>query len=70
MLFRGVILTGSLIGTMADTQEVINFCAEKNIKPEIELITSEKLDNVFKTLETGNDRVIRYVLDIEKSLGK
>ena len=53
---------------MADTQEVIDFCAEKNIKPEIEVITSDKLDHVFKVLEKGNDRVVRYVLDIDESI--
>ena len=55
---------------MADTQEVIDFCAEKNIKPEIEVITSDKLDHVFKVLEKGNDRVVRYVIDMDKSLGR
>ena len=70
LLFQGKILTGSLIGIMSDTQEVINFCAEKNIKPEIQLIDWEKLDEVYKVLEAGNDKVVRYVLDLDKSTQK
>ena len=70
LLFQGKILTGSLIGTMSDTQEVINFCAEMNIKPEIQLIDWEKLDEVYKVLEAGNDKVVRYVLDLDKSTQK
>ena len=70
LIFKQVALTGSLIGNMKDTQEVIDFCAEQNIKPKIELVTGDKLDDVFKILESGNDMVIRYVLDMDKSLAK
>ena len=67
---KNINLTGSLIGTLADTQEVINFCAEKNIKPNVELITADQLEDVYKTLNSGNDRVVRYVIDMDKSLGR
>lgn len=68
LLFKNLSLAGSMIGTMAETQEVIDFCAEKNIKPQIEIITWDKIDVVFDILEKGNDRIVRYVLDIEKSI--
>ena len=67
---KGAILTGSMIGGLANTQEVIDFCAAKDIKPTIELIHWNKLDEVYKTLGAGNDRVVRYVIDMDQSLDR
>jgi len=63
-------VAGSMIGGIAETQECIDFCAKHGIKPEIELITNEKLTSVYEGLIKGNDGITRYVLDINKSLGK
>jgi uncharacterized zinc-type alcohol dehydrogenase-like protein len=68
MLMKRISLSGSGIGGMIDTQEVMDFCYAKGIKPEIELITADKLDGVFDMLEGKNDSIKRYVLDIKKSL--
>ena len=70
LIFSQTSLSGSLIGSIADTQEVINFCNKHNIVAATEIITNEKLDEVMKLLMVGNDRVIRYVLDIDKSFGR
>ena len=70
LLMKSIALTGSAIGTLADTQEVMDFCAKNNIRPKVELITWQKLDQVYNELLAGNDRVIRYVLDMDKSLGR
>ena len=70
LLMKSVGLAGSMIGTLADTQEVIDFCAKNNIQPNVELITADKLDEVYKELLEGNDRVIRYVIDMDKSLAQ
>jgi D-arabinose 1-dehydrogenase-like Zn-dependent alcohol dehydrogenase len=67
-MFFQKVLTGSLIGSIKDTQECIEFCDKKNIVPATELVSWHQLNDVFKTLSGGNDRVIRYVLDLEKSL--
>lgn len=61
-------VASSAIGGIKDTQECIDFCAKKNIVPATEIITYDKLGAVYDTLSGGNDRVVRYVLDIDKSL--
>ena len=45
----------------------MDFCAEHNIVPKVELIKADKLDEVYTALQAKNDGVIRYVLDIEAS---
>lgn len=69
-MFNGISLSGSLIGSIVDTQEVIDLCDEKKIVAATELVTWEQLGDVFKSLSTGNDRVVRYVLDLDSSLGR
>lgn len=61
-------IAGSSVGGMPDTQEVIDFCAKKNIKPAIEIVTADQLKEVYDKLGSKNDAVVRYVLDITKSL--
>lgn len=62
-------IAGSFIGGMADTQEVIDFCQEKGILPEIEVIVgAERLAEVYALLGGKNDSIKRYVLDLTKSL--
>jgi uncharacterized zinc-type alcohol dehydrogenase-like protein len=56
-------VAGSLIGNLADTQEVIDFCAEHNIGPEIELIDIEDVNDAYDTVEKGDVR-FRYVIDM------
>jgi len=36
-------LTGSLIGGMEETEEMLNFCAHHNIRPDIEIISSDQV---------------------------
>jgi alcohol dehydrogenase (NADP+) len=37
-------LAGSMIGGIAETQEVIDYCAARNIKADIELIRPEDIN--------------------------
>jgi len=67
VLFRRKSVSGSCIGGMPETQACIDFCAEKNIQPQLELITSDQLDDVYQKLNNGNEGITRYVLDIKKS---
>jgi uncharacterized zinc-type alcohol dehydrogenase-like protein len=55
-------VSGSLIGSLADTQEVLNFCAEHGIAPDIELIDIKDINEAFKKVEDGEVRY-RYVID-------
>ena len=56
-------VAGSLIGSLADTQEVLDFCAEHNIGPDIELIDIQNVNEAFKKVEKGDVR-FRYVIDM------
>ena len=53
---------GSLIGSIAETQEVLDFCAQHNIGPEIEIIDIKDINEAFDKVEKGDVR-FRYVID-------
>ena len=67
LMYGANAVASSLIGGMRDTQECIDFCSKNTIVPATELITWDKIEDVYKTLEGGNDRVVRYVLDLDRS---
>eukprot|EP00095_Tigriopus_kingsejongensis_P003028 maker-scaffold170_size291898-snap-gene-1.61 protein:Tk03028 transcript:maker-scaffold170_size291898-snap-gene-1.61-mRNA-1 annotation:"alcohol dehydrogenase" len=67
LMFGRNAVAGSIIGGIATTQECIDFCAQHNIKPAIQLVTGDKLQSVYQTLLGKNDSIVRYVLDIEGS---
>lgn len=55
--------SGSNIGGIAETQEMLNFCAEHNITAEIELISVHQINEAFERLEKG-DVKYRFVVDM------
>lgn len=55
--------SGSNIGGIAETQEMLNFCAEHNITADIELIKIQDVNNAFERLEKG-DVKYRFVIDM------
>lgn len=61
-------IAGSLIGGIPETQEVIDFCFEKEIYPDIELVEAADLERVYTELQDNNSAAVRYVLDIKNSL--
>ena len=67
LLYSRISISGSIIGGMGETQELIDFCDAKKIKPAIQIITWDKLAEVYEKLNKGNDSIVRYVLDVEKS---
>ena len=56
-------VAGSLIGSLADTQAVLDFCAEHGIGPDIEVIAVQDVNAAFKRVEHGDVR-FRYVIDM------
>jgi uncharacterized zinc-type alcohol dehydrogenase-like protein len=56
-------VAGSLIGSIAETQEVLDFCAEHGIGPEIQLIDIQDINEAYKKVEDGDVR-FRYVIDM------
>lgn len=61
-------LAGSLIGGIRETQEMLDFCAKKNVTPEIEVIPIQKVNEAYDRTVKGDVRY-RFVIDLQ-SLGK
>jgi uncharacterized zinc-type alcohol dehydrogenase-like protein len=55
-------LAGSMIGGIAETQEVIDYCASRDIKPDIELIRPEQINAAYDRVK-GKDVRYRFVID-------
>ncbi|MEA5141686.1 NAD(P)-dependent alcohol dehydrogenase [Arcicella rigui] len=55
--------SGSNIGGIAETQEVLDFCAAHGITADIELITIAQINEAFTRLEKG-DVHYRFVIDM------
>jgi uncharacterized zinc-type alcohol dehydrogenase-like protein len=65
--FHRISLGGSLIGSIEETQEILEFCAAKNIASTVEVIPIERINEAFDNVNTCKVRY-RYVLDVERSL--
>jgi uncharacterized zinc-type alcohol dehydrogenase-like protein len=53
----------SLIGSIRETQEVLEFCAEHRIVPEIKVIPVDDLNDAFESVDKG-EVDFRYVIDM------
>ena len=56
------VLAGSNIGGIAGTQEVLDFCAEHQIAPQIEVISGEQINEAWDNVVAAKVRY-RYVID-------
>ena len=56
-------LAGSLIGGIAETQEMLDFCAERGIACEIELIAIDKINAAYERM-LKRDVKYRFVIDM------
>ena len=63
ILFKRKALMGSLIGGVAQTQEVLEFCAEHDIRPEIEIISIAQVNDAFQRVKDEDVR-FRHVIDM------
>ena len=57
-------VAGSLIGGIAETQEVLAFCASHNILPHVEIIDIQDVNKAFDHIKNQDVR-FRYVIDIK-----
>jgi uncharacterized zinc-type alcohol dehydrogenase-like protein len=55
-------LAGSLIGGIAETQEMLDFCAEHDVVSDIELIRMDAIENAYTRMVKGDVRY-RFVID-------
>ena len=63
LIFRRRSIAGSLIGGTAETQEMLDFCAEHNIVSDIEMIPMQKIDEAYARM-LKSDVKYRFVIDM------
>ncbi|WP_374529119.1 NAD(P)-dependent alcohol dehydrogenase [Novosphingobium sp.] len=56
-------VAGSGVGGIAQTQEMLDFCAERQVLPEIELIRMDEINHAFERMEKA-DVKYRFVIDM------
>ncbi|KPX85479.1 Oxidoreductase, zinc-binding protein [Pseudomonas meliae] len=57
------VLAGSLIGGIAETQEVLDFCAENDITCDIEMLDIRNINEAYERMLAG-DVKYRFVIDM------
>ncbi len=63
LIFGRRSFSGSLIGGIKETQEMLDFCGEHNITADIELIPIQKINEAYDRL-IKNDVKYRFVIDM------
>lgn len=56
-------VAGSGVGGIAQTQEMLDFCADRGVLPEIELIGVDQINHAFERMEQA-DVKYRFVIDM------
>lgn len=59
-------IAGSMIGGIAETQEVIDYCAARNIKADVELIRPKDINRAYERV-VNKDVRYRFVIDLASS---
>jgi alcohol dehydrogenase (NADP+) len=54
---------GSMIGGIRETQEMLDFCSNHNIIPQIEVISADQIDDAYERV-LASDVKYRFVIDI------
>jgi uncharacterized zinc-type alcohol dehydrogenase-like protein len=62
LIFKRRSIAGSLIGGIAETQEMLDFCAERGIVADIEMIPVQKIEEAFDRMQRS-DVKYRFVID-------
>ncbi|MBX8484813.1 NAD(P)-dependent alcohol dehydrogenase [Pseudomonas cichorii] len=62
LIFKRRSITGSMIGGIPETQEMLDFCAEHNIVSDIELIRADQINEAYERMLKG-DVKYRFVID-------
>ncbi|MBE7540770.1 MAG: NAD(P)-dependent alcohol dehydrogenase [Bryobacteraceae bacterium] len=63
LLFARRSLSGSLIGGIAETQEMLDFCGEQNITADVEVIPIQKLNEAYERM-LKSDVKYRFSIDM------
>jgi len=64
LIFGNKSLAGSLIGGIPETQEMLDFCADHNVKAEVEVITPDRIEEAYDRTVRSDVRY-RFVIDCQ-----
>ena len=56
-------IAGSAIGGIAETQEMLDFCAEHNVASDVEMIRMDQIDEAYERM-LKSDVKYRFVIDM------
>lgn len=59
-------VAGSVIGSLKETQDMVDFCAANGIGADVEMIDGKRLDEAYKRVKAKDVRY-RFVIDLKKS---
>lgn len=63
LVFKRRVLAGSLIGGMPETQEVLDFCAENDVRCDIEMLDINNINDAYEKVQKSQVKY-RYVIDM------
>jgi len=63
LIFKRAALSGSIIGGMPETQEMLDYCGEKGITADVEVIPIQKVNEAFERM-LKQDVKYRFVIDM------
>lgn len=63
IVFTRKCIAGSLIGGIAETQEILDYCAEHNIASEVEVIPIQQTNEAYQRM-LKRDVKYRFVIDM------
>lgn len=63
LLFKRRSIAGSIIGGIKETQEMLDFCAQKNIVSDIEMIRIQQINQAYERM-LKSDVKYRFVIDM------
>lgn len=66
LIFGNKTFAGSLIGGIAETQEMLDFCAEHNIKSDVEVIKPDYIETAYDRTVKADVRY-RFVIDMKNA---
>jgi alcohol dehydrogenase (NADP+) len=68
LITNGRSLAGSMIGGIRETQEMLDYCASKNITSDVEVIPIQRIDEAYERTVRGDVRY-RFVIDMKSLEG-
>lgn len=61
-------ISGSMIGGIKETQEMLEFCAKHQIFADCEVISASEVNRAFQQLGSNSAEKHRFVIDVKNTL--